>query len=278
MRYRPHLACSTVFATSRHQAADATPKEEADRAEGLVKSNPTLTAFAKEQCKKDPDFASTFGPIKTDPTIAIMTDKPAKSDGQMTWGDEQIEPYRERYALGTMARLPLELVLNVAARRNDARLIGRQHLSFNTKQQFLGTDVAPDQDEKATDGPRAALVAGRTRCDAAHRCLDVLAHRARAAIQIGGGVRQQVCRLGERSRTGARQMRRPKRAQLPHSRSPQGGMRANGQRETPPLYALDHSTIRRTNSVCCAARPTRWPACLFEPQPGASAPTASMSV
>lgn len=54
----------------------------------------------------------------------------------MTWGDEQIEPYRERYALGTMARLALELVLNIAARRNDARLIGRQHLSFNTKQQF----------------------------------------------------------------------------------------------------------------------------------------------
>ena len=43
-------------------------------------------------------------------------------------GDEQIEPYRDRHQLGTMARLALELALNIAARRHDVRLIGRQHL------------------------------------------------------------------------------------------------------------------------------------------------------
>jgi integrase len=51
-----------------------------------------------------------------------------KTTGHMTWGDAQIAQYRERYALGTMARLALELMLNIAARRHDAHLIGRQHL------------------------------------------------------------------------------------------------------------------------------------------------------
>ena len=40
----------------------------------------------------------------------------------------QIEQYRERHANGTMARLALELMFNIAARRHDAHLIGRQHL------------------------------------------------------------------------------------------------------------------------------------------------------
>jgi integrase len=46
----------------------------------------------------------------------------------VTWGDEQIAQYRKRHANGTMARLAMELMLNIAARRHDAYLIGRQHL------------------------------------------------------------------------------------------------------------------------------------------------------
>src|SRR5262249_57573902 len=38
------------------------------------------------------------------------------------------DEYRGRHALGTAARLALELLLNIAARRHDAHLIGRQHL------------------------------------------------------------------------------------------------------------------------------------------------------
>ena len=46
----------------------------------------------------------------------------------MTWNEPQIAQYRKRHALGTTARLALELMLNIAARRHDAHLIGRQHL------------------------------------------------------------------------------------------------------------------------------------------------------
>ena len=75
-------------------------------------------------------FAIDQGDCKTDPTIGIKTTRPPKTSGHVTWGDAQIEQYRERHTIGTMARLALELMLNIAARRHDAHLIGRQHLKM----------------------------------------------------------------------------------------------------------------------------------------------------
>jgi integrase/recombinase XerD len=64
-----------------------------------------------------------------DPTegIEIARDGP-KSNGHMTWLEPQIAQYRTRHGLGTVARLALELLLNIAARRHDAHLIGEQHI------------------------------------------------------------------------------------------------------------------------------------------------------
>ena len=73
-------------------------------------------------------WAIEQGECKTDPTVGIKTAKAPKSSGHLTWGDAQIAQYRERHANGTMARLAMELMLNIAARRHDAHLIGRQHL------------------------------------------------------------------------------------------------------------------------------------------------------
>jgi integrase/recombinase XerD len=73
-------------------------------------------------------FAIDQGEIKTDPTAGIKAARLIKTDGHLTWGDAQIAQYRERHPHGTMARLALALMLNVAARRHDAHLIGRQHL------------------------------------------------------------------------------------------------------------------------------------------------------
>ena len=55
-------------------------------------------------------------------------DPPAQEQRSCHVGRVQIEQYRERHANGTMARLAMELMLNIAARRHDAHLIGRQHL------------------------------------------------------------------------------------------------------------------------------------------------------
>jgi integrase len=51
-----------------------------------------------------------------------------RSRGHMTWGDVQIGAFRETHPLGTMPRLALELLLNVAARRGDAHRLGVQHI------------------------------------------------------------------------------------------------------------------------------------------------------
>jgi integrase len=73
-------------------------------------------------------FAIDQGELKIDPTADIRTTRADKSQGHLTWNDEQIEQYRAHHANGTMARLALELMLNIAARRHDAHIIGRQHL------------------------------------------------------------------------------------------------------------------------------------------------------
>jgi integrase len=73
-------------------------------------------------------FAIAEKECTADPTIGMKLTRPVKSAGHMTWEDAQIMQYRKRHAIGTMSRLALELMLNIAARRHDAHLIGRQHL------------------------------------------------------------------------------------------------------------------------------------------------------
>lgn len=74
-------------------------------------------------------FAISQGELTTDPTEDIKPLKNgAKSRGHMTWLEPQIAQYRDHHQLGTVARLALELLLNIAARRHDAHLIGQQHI------------------------------------------------------------------------------------------------------------------------------------------------------
>jgi site-specific recombinase XerD len=65
--------------------------------------------------------------ITVDPTASIRV-KAKESAGHHTWTDDEVEQYRVRHPLGTMARLALELMLNLASRRGDAIVLGRQHL------------------------------------------------------------------------------------------------------------------------------------------------------
>jgi integrase len=46
----------------------------------------------------------------------------------MTWLEPQVAMYREHHKLGMVARTALELLLNIAARRHDAHLLGDQHI------------------------------------------------------------------------------------------------------------------------------------------------------
>jgi site-specific recombinase XerD len=72
-------------------------------------------------------WAVTMKLITVDPTKDIRV-KVKESAGHHTWTDEELEQYRARHPLGTMARLALELMLHLASRRGDAIVLGRQHL------------------------------------------------------------------------------------------------------------------------------------------------------
>jgi len=63
-----------------------------------------------------------------DPTKDVRPMRVAKSRGHMTWEQPEIEAYRNTHAVGTVARLALELMLNIAARRGDAWELGPQHI------------------------------------------------------------------------------------------------------------------------------------------------------
>ncbi len=64
-----------------------------------------------------------------DPTREIELRRNARTSGHLTWGADEIARYRDKHPIGTVARIALELMLNVAARRGDAYQLGRQHIT-----------------------------------------------------------------------------------------------------------------------------------------------------
>ena len=81
-------------------------------------------------------FGKSQGECSIDASAAVKPTRGPKSMGHMTWKPPQVGMYREHHRLGTMARLALELMLNIAARRGDAHRIGRPHLSFDPDNQL----------------------------------------------------------------------------------------------------------------------------------------------
>lgn len=57
-----------------------------------------------------------------------LTERYEEGEGFHTWTDIEIEQFRARHPLGTMARLTLELALNTAARRCNINKIERDHI------------------------------------------------------------------------------------------------------------------------------------------------------
>src|SRR5262249_1761491 len=65
---------------------------------------------------------------KNDPTAGIETPRPKKSDGFITWTEEHIEAYEQRWPIGTRQRVWLDVLLYTGLRRGDAVRFGRQHV------------------------------------------------------------------------------------------------------------------------------------------------------
>lgn len=80
---------------------------------------------------------------ESDPTAAVSPLR-ITSEGFTSWPQELIEQYRARHALGTRARLALELLACTMQRRSDVIRMGRQHVRegmLTIKQQKTGTTV-----------------------------------------------------------------------------------------------------------------------------------------
>jgi integrase len=112
-------------------------------------------------------FAVRNGLRTDDPTAGIKIKTP-KSLGHMTWHEPQIEQYRKRHPVGTMARLALELLLNTAARRYDTHTLGHQHISAGklcwrphktkrTTAKLLKITIMPGLQEELDAMPRSGL-------------------------------------------------------------------------------------------------------------------------
>ncbi len=74
-------------------------------------------------------FAVADNMCASDPSEGVKAVRVAKSIGHMTWLEPQVEMYRKHHQIGTVARLAIELLLNIAARRDDAHALGYQHIS-----------------------------------------------------------------------------------------------------------------------------------------------------
>jgi integrase len=72
-------------------------------------------------------YAVRIGMRIDDPTADFKI-KQRQSDGIVTWGESEIEAFRNHHPLGSRARLALELLLDTVQRRGDVVRMGRQHI------------------------------------------------------------------------------------------------------------------------------------------------------
>jgi integrase len=73
-------------------------------------------------------FAKLANLIEVDPTVGLKGKRLQKTGGYKRADEDEIAQYQSHHALGTMARLALEIMLNTGLRRSDAVLLGRQHV------------------------------------------------------------------------------------------------------------------------------------------------------
>jgi len=76
-------------------------------------------------------WAVSEGRVPDDPTLGV-TRQQIKSAGYRTWSEGDIEQYKRRHPLGTMARVAIELLLTTAARRGDVVKLGPQDVEDGT--------------------------------------------------------------------------------------------------------------------------------------------------
>jgi integrase len=73
------------------------------------------------------EFAVDSTWMKTNPAASISTKVP-KSDGHHTWTVEEVRQFMDHHPVGTQARLALDIFIYTGLRREDAVVLGKQHI------------------------------------------------------------------------------------------------------------------------------------------------------
>jgi len=68
---------------------------------------------------------------RDDPTLGVKPVR-AKTHGFVTWSEDDIAKFEDKYATGSRERLALALLLYTGQRRGDVVRMGRQHVSGDT--------------------------------------------------------------------------------------------------------------------------------------------------
>jgi site-specific recombinase XerD len=106
-------------------------------------ANPAAANHLIKRLRTLMQFAIAEGMRSDDPTVGMKSIK-HRSDGFLVWPEEYIARYRTHHALGSRARLALELLICTGQRRSDVIRMGRQHVRngvLSIKQQKTGTLV-----------------------------------------------------------------------------------------------------------------------------------------
>lgn len=102
-------------------------KEDVERSRDKRSSTPGAADKLVKYLRSLFKWAVERDHAKTNPAIGVK--KINETEGFHTWTPSQIATYRAHHKIGTKARLALEIMLNIGARRSDACRLGRQHES-----------------------------------------------------------------------------------------------------------------------------------------------------
>lgn len=110
----------------------------------LAKLKPYAQRNMLKTLRARASFALADGMLAADPTIGVKLLRVKDSGGFATWNELHIDQFRRAHALGTRARLALELLYGTMQRRSDVVRLGRQHVRDGTRslrQQKTGAQV-----------------------------------------------------------------------------------------------------------------------------------------
>ena len=111
---------------------------------GRIVGGPAAARNLRKQLVRLFAYAKRLDWITRNPAEEAERVKVPKTPGYHSWTEAEIAQFQAHHALGTRARLALEIMLWTGQRRGDARLLGSDHVKdgrINYRQGKTGTDL-----------------------------------------------------------------------------------------------------------------------------------------